>query len=100
LKIRPFARIRSATPVLELIQDSLVKFFRQIEVNSQLDGRDLDFSITGGTNAVLSHGLGREPEGWTLCDLNANTVVYRVSWTSTSITITAASSCAGKIRVY
>lgn len=99
MKIRNFARIRSATPIMELVQDSLAKFFRPLEVNPYLDGVELEISITGGANSTFNHGLGRTPVGWWTTDLDTDTTVFRVSWTETEIVLTANNSCSGKVWV-
>lgn len=99
MKIRNFARIRSATPIMELVQDSLAKFFRPLEVNPYIDGVELDATIVAGTPVAISHGLGRTPVGWWVTDVAVATAVFRTAWSDSTITLDASVNCTIKVWV-
>jgi len=44
--------------------------------------------LATGSNAI-QHTLGRTPEVWVICDTNAAQTVYRTSWTTSVINLTA-----------
>lgn len=100
MKLVNFSRIRSAAPIIELVQDALQRYFIQLQDVPFLVGRSLNTSITAGTPVVLYHALGRTPVGWWVTDINAASIVYRSAWDESSITLNASVNCTVSVWVY
>lgn len=57
--------------------------------------------LTGGADTVINHGLGRVPQGWVLCDSNANSNVWRnAASTTTTLTLRASNTVTVNLRVF
>lgn len=100
MRIFNFARVRSGSPAVELLQDALVRFFRSLEVNPSLDGRSLTVTVVAGTPIRVLHGLGRTPVGWHLEDIRVASTVFRTAWDNDSITFDASVNCTVSIWVF
>jgi hypothetical protein len=78
--------------LLNRIQANISQAFAAL--SSPFLGGQLIQNVSVGTTAtVINHGLGRQPQIWTLCDQQANAIVWRTAWNSNSITLQATAAC-------
>lgn len=64
MKIWPFNRFPANSLDVNLLQENLAKYLRQIEENPFLSGRLIEASLAPGPAATsIPHGLGRVPVG-------------------------------------
>jgi len=59
-----------------------------------------DIKLIAATAQVINHGLQRQPLGWFLTDLNADTAVWRSAWNNLTITLTASANATVNIWVF
>ena len=86
---------------VELLQQNIKKFAKVLEDNPLLDGRLLeDVALNAAANTDINHGLGRVPRGWILTDQSAAATVYRVAWTTTTLTLLASGATTVDIWVF
>lgn len=84
-----FKQINTNDQNLQLIQDAVSSALRPIQSSPFVGGVLLTgVVLAAGTNAI-QHTLGRTPTVWVICDTNAAQTVYRTSWTTSLINLTA-----------
>lgn len=84
--------------LLNRIQANISSAFAAI--SGPFIGGQLIQNVSVGTGATtINHGLGRQPQIWTLCDQQNNAVVWRSAWNSNSITLIASAACTMSIWV-
>jgi hypothetical protein len=66
-------------------------------VNPLNNANSIDVHLVSGPN-VINHKLGRVPQGWFTCDLDANVAIYR-SAPFNNLTLTLTSSGASNIKL-
>lgn len=82
-------RIVTTNQDLQLVQDNVNNALVPIQKSPFVGGVLLTgISLKTGSNAVL-HTLGRTPTLWVICDINASQTIYRTTWDTTNINLTA-----------
>lgn len=91
---RLFQTITTGQTFLDRIQSNVQNAFNALIGNSQFLGGAFisNIGITSGDN-VITHGLGKQPQIWVICDLNASATFYRTAWTSNTITLNSSADC-------
>lgn len=89
----PFRTILTNDQNLNQIQQNITAAFNAL--NGPYFGGNLitGISLSANVPKIINHGLGRQPQLWTLADLTAAAEIYRVSWNSTSIVLEATANC-------
>lgn len=84
-----FKQINATTQELSFVQDNVALALKPLQ-NSPFVGGVLltGIVLAAGSNAI-QHTLGRTPQLWVVCDTNAAQTVYRTSWTTSLINLTA-----------
>ena len=90
-----FNSLNTAAKDLQLIQDNVGKAITQLQSSTPFqDGNYLTgVAVPTGSPVVVNHNLGRQPQIWSVGDLNTNAVVWRSAWTSTTITLNSSANC-------
>lgn len=54
--------------------------------------------ISGTT--LVNHGLGRQPIGWALADIDGAATVYRSAWDSSKLSLVSSAAVSAKLLVW
>lgn len=89
--LKIFRKIQTKDDTINRIQDSLVSVLNPVAKISFLDGAQLTNLAITTSAQKFSHNLNRQPQGWFLVDLQGSAIVFRVSWTATTVSLQASS---------
>jgi hypothetical protein len=89
----PFKQVNTNDQNLQLIQDNVSAAIQPLDTAPLTRGNLFtDIALTSGSNQI-AHKLGRAPTRWVITDINAAVTVYRTSWDTAYINLTASGAC-------
>lgn len=96
-----FRRVRLKDKETETLQANLIQTLQPILKSDIIDGTILrDVSLVSGSNTI-DHNLNRPVEGWIIIDQVGNAAtVYRTSWDTRTITLTASADTTISLWVF
>lgn len=100
--ILPFEYQHTGNQDVELLQQNMKKFVKPLEDCPLLDGILLEnVDLANAVNTVINHKLGRQPRGWIVVDhAGTGTLIYRIAWNSSTLTLLAAAACTVSLWVF
>lgn len=98
MELKPLKTLQSLAQPLNRVMDFVSEWTNQFKALF-LTGQSFDVTINT-TDTVIDHGLGIVPNGWFLLDKQANTDVWRVSWTNRQIVLRASAQVTIKLWVF
>ena len=99
--ITPLETQHTGNQDVELLQQNVKKFVKVLEDNPLLDGVLIeDVDLNAAANTEINHRMGRQPRGWILTDQSAAATVYRVAWTTQTLTLLASAASTVDIWVF
>ena len=84
-----------ARSVARVVEQSLAELVQDTPAAGNMVEADL---ISGTT--LVNHGLGRQPIGWALADINGAATVYRSAWDSSKLSLVSSAAVSAKIWVW
>lgn len=97
-KVSTLPQFQSGDQNLQLMQNSWAAVLNPVLRNAFINGIVVDAALIIGDN-VINHRLGRQPQGWTLVDIDASSSVYRSAPFNAS-TLTLNSSAIANASIY
>lgn len=85
----PFKKINVSDQNLSFVQDNVAAALLPIESSPFVGGVLLQGIVLASGSNAIQHTLGRTPNIWVICDTNAAQTVYRTSWNTNLINLTA-----------
>lgn len=98
--MKPYRKIRTADVDLSRVQDRVADTFTNLLQNAIIDGTFLEVSFDGAETKTVNHLLSRQPLGWIVVDTTAPATVYRESWNSRTLELTASAATTIKLYVF
>ena len=93
--------IRELLLGIENLQKNVTSWIGLLGKDSEVtNGKMVSASLDAATPKGITHGLGRTPVGWMLCDLTTESIVHRDSWDTSKITLNASLTTTCKIWVF
>jgi hypothetical protein len=71
-----FAKVQVDDETLNRVQDRIKVVTDALVANQLLEGRLVTVTLTAGAFTQVTHGLGRQPQGYIVVRLNANAVIW------------------------
>ncbi len=71
-----FAKVQVDDETLNRVQDRIKVVTDALVANQLLEGRLVTVTLTAGAFTQVTHGLGRQPQGYIVVRRNANAVVW------------------------
>lgn len=71
-----FAKVQVDDEALNRVQDRIKVVTDALVANQLLEGRLLTVTLTAGSFNRVTHGLGRQPQGYLVVRRNANAVIW------------------------
>lgn len=87
-----FKTINTPDQNLQFIQDNVATALMPIQNSPFVGGVLLQNIVLAAGSNQIQHTLNRTPVVWVICDTNAAQTVYRTSWNTTNINLTASGS--------
>lgn len=98
--MKPFRKIRSSIPELNLVQEAVDEVFRSLSLEGFIDGVLLTGQAITPIETVITHGLQRQPRGWVVVDSTGGAIFYRYAWSTTTLTLVASTNTTASIWVF
>ena len=71
-----FAKVQVDDETLNRVQDRIKVVTDALVANQLLEGRLVTVTLTAGAFTQVTHGLGRQPQGYIVVRRNANAVIW------------------------
>ena len=71
-----FAKVQVDDETLNRVQDRIKVVTDALVANQMLEGRLVTVTLTAGAFTQVTHGLGRQPQGYIVVRRNANAVIW------------------------
>lgn len=98
---RRFSPLRTGDQLLDRVQETIRSALSEVEECPVIGGVYLEeVELANGAETTVPHTLGRIPTGWTVCDSTAAATVYRNSWSTEDIVLTASAATTVKLLVF
>lgn len=98
--MKAYRKIKSANPDIEALQQQLEQVLNPIVRVAMLSGVQLTDVAVTTAGVQLEHGLGRQPLGWFITDLDTGVHVWRTAWDKFTLTLDASGSATINLWVY
>lgn len=85
--LKAFRKIKVNDRELEQVQQNVLSAFGPLTKIAILQGRQIDAVALTTTAVNVAHGLGRQPLGYIVTDLNKNATVFRTDWDANFISL-------------
>jgi hypothetical protein len=72
----------------------------QLLVKPIVDGNLLTGIILQSGNNTINHKLGRQIQGWIICDINAAATIYRSAWSTEIIVLNSSAKVTVNLWVF
>jgi len=85
--LKAFRKIKVSDRELDQVQQNVLAAFGPLTKIEILQGRQINAVDLTTTAVNVAHGLGRQPLGYIVTDLNKNAVVFRTDWDANFISL-------------